>query len=224
MGSAIRNNQTPYFRRALNRLLSRGPIDTAIYSCRVIANVALSAYIDLRYGGRICRTVVSNIDRNPGAYAMAHTSYFILRGIFDPMTIKPNDVLVDAGCGQGRVLNFWLHRYPNNRIIGIEIDEAGAADLRRRYSGHKNVTIVIGDATKAVPADGTIFCLFNPFTADKVEAFERAVRALKPTVVYYNYTHMEPWRDWDVDLRKDERDYRAFRAAVIRPQEIGRKV
>ncbi|MEJ7639236.1 MAG: class I SAM-dependent methyltransferase, partial [Singulisphaera sp.] len=70
---------------------------------------------------------------------------------------------MDIGCGKGRVLNFWLERFPNNRIIGVELDDRVADRTRRRLERWRNVKIITGDAVAALPAEGTIFWMFNPF-------------------------------------------------------------
>ena len=62
--------------------------------------------MDLRYGG-LLRGTLPNRFLHLGAHHAANTPYFILPIIFDGI-IHDDDVLVDVGCGKGRVLNWWL--------------------------------------------------------------------------------------------------------------------
>ena len=160
----------------LNALLVR--------SIRIIRN----ALIDLRYGGLL-----------GGAYLSAHVTensdYVALSHIFENR-IKASDVMVDVGCGKGRVINCWLGRAPHNRITGIELDEKIANQTRQRLRKYKNVTIIAGDAVQNIPADGTLFYLFNPFDAHILEAFKNRLMSLFSkdsdiTVLYYNCKHVD---------------------------------
>ena len=106
-----------------------------------------------------------------GAKDFSNSDYKYLSNVFENR-INPIDVLVDVGCGKGRVINFWLRHAPNNQIIGIELDDEIAAKTRKRLQKHKNVTIISGDAVSNIPADGTLFYLFNPFDANVLEVFK----------------------------------------------------
>ncbi len=77
--------------------------------------------------------------------------------------VGPTDVLVDVGCGKGRVINWWLSRGLRNRMVGIEIEPDVAAATARRLRSYPNVTIVNADATTAVPDDATLLYLYSPF-------------------------------------------------------------
>lgn len=208
-------NVIGYAFRAFRRLVTRGPIDTATYSFHVARNFLLTAFIDLWYGRHLCTTDLSSPGRYPGSYGIAHTSFYVLDALFSHVEVKPDDVLVDVGCGYGRILNYWLHRYPDNRIIGIEIDRDACKSLTSRYARYRNVRIVEGDATE-VCTTGTILTLFNPFLADKMAAFADRVKPLNPTIIYYNYYHLEPFTDWTVNLYSSKVDHCAYRMAVIR--------
>ena len=96
-------------------------------------------------------------------------------------------MIVDVGCGKGRSLNWFVERYPANRIVGIELDPELCAQTARRLRRHENVTIVCGDATALLPPDGTIFYLYNPFDAG-VRRGSRSAVLERPaaTIVYYN--------------------------------------
>jgi SAM-dependent methyltransferase len=123
---------------------------------------ARNAVRDLRYGkplGGTIRTKYAHL----GANDVGNADYEDLALLFADVPVGPDDVIVDVGCGKGRSLNWFLERYPANRIVGIELDPDICADTAKRLRKHERVTVVCGDATAMLPDDGTVFYLFNPF-------------------------------------------------------------
>ena len=113
--------------------------------------ISRNALIDLRYGGLLAGAITTRY-AHLGAKNVTNTDYAYLSNVFKNR-IKPTDVLVDIGCGKGRVINFWLGCAPHNRIIGIELDDALAVKTRQRLRKRKNVTIISGDAISNIPVD-----------------------------------------------------------------------
>jgi SAM-dependent methyltransferase len=147
--------------------------------------------IDRRYGGWSGGRV--NDAPVDGGLGFTAADYYMLRRLFSPeagIEVRPDDVLVDVGCGKGRVLNFWLDQGWTNRIVGVELNPELAEWTRRRLAPWPNVEIVCADATKHVPTDGTIFFLFNPFGERLLRQFKDSlVETFGPaapiTIVYY---------------------------------------
>ena len=121
--------------------------------------------------------------------------------------ISPEDVLVDVGCGKGRVLSWWASRGGGNRIIGLEISDDVAGETRRRLRNYPNVVVIPGDAIANLPADGTVFFLYHPFGERTVRAFSERAKELfagrpRASVLYYNPVHADVFRAdaaWTVD-------------------------
>jgi SAM-dependent methyltransferase len=152
--------------------------------------IARNAVRDLRYGkplGGTIRTKYAHL----GANDVGNADYGDLGLLFAGVPVGPEDVIVDVGCGKGRSINWFLDRYPGNRIVGIELDPDICADTARRLRRHGNVTIVCGDATAMLPADGTVFYLFNPFDEPVMRRFAQAMldRGEPATIVYLNAKH-----------------------------------
>jgi hypothetical protein len=61
--------------------------------------------VDLRFGGGV-HGVVPTRYAHLGAETVANSDYAALKTI--PWDIHGPDVLVDVGCGKGRVINWWL--------------------------------------------------------------------------------------------------------------------
>ena len=180
-----------------------------------------NAAFDLRYGAFLGGTV-STPYASLGIHDTASTDYEALPEIFSN-TILPSDVLVDIGCGKGRVINWWLSRGWNNQIIGIELDPEIARETARRLQRHRNVKIIWGDALAQLPENGSIFYLFNPFNEVWVAAFKDRVATLvqsgnRARIFYYNCVHVHTFKNdprWIVD--EIEMRYPFHRLALIKP-------
>ena len=164
-----------------------------------------NARLDLRYGIRAGGVEPSFAE---GANLTLSTQVSALSLLFDPSRcpIQRGDVLVDVGCGRGRVIAYWLSRGVGNRIIGVEINPAIAHDTARRFRAYPNVSVLAGDVVEVLPEDGTLFFLFHPFDLrvmrrfrDRLAARVRELPALR--VVYYNPSEIaafEEDRRWQV--------------------------
>ena len=157
-----------------------------------------SALRDLRHGrplGGTIRTKYGHL----GAFHSTNSPYDELDVLFEGVDVRPEDVIVDVGCGKGRSLNWFLDRYPRNHIYGIELDPEICAGTAQRLRRRSNVTIVCGDATELIPREGTVFYLFNPFDGAVMTRFADTLLRRPPgaptTIVYYNAKYLDPFRD-----------------------------
>lgn len=182
---------------------------------------------DLRFGASL-RGSVSTRFGHMGAHGTENTDYLALRWTFKG-ELRPDDVLVDIGCGKGRVINFWLSRCPKNRMVGLEIDPQIAAQTRKRLSRFKNVTIVAGNCLECLPLTGTVFYLYNPFTEAVMREFKERLLALPQTdrirIFYYNCRFAEIFaNDPRFDVERHEVDPRGqfLPLLVVRPHRCSR--
>ena len=114
-----------------------------------------------------------------------------------------------------------MSHYPRHRIYGIELDPEVCARTKRRLRRFSNVTVLCGDAASLIPADGTLFYLFNPFGAEAMQRFIDALKrtntsAKERTIVYYKCKWIDCYLgdpQFDVTLI-DIPDH--HRAAIIR--------
>jgi CelD/BcsL family acetyltransferase involved in cellulose biosynthesis len=197
------------------------PLDNVVLG---LVRRALNLCADLRFGTSL-RGNVSTRFGHMGAFSTANTDYLALCRMFDGEKIQPDDVLVDVGCGKGRVVNFWLSRYPHNRMIGLELDPQIAAQTEKRLSKFKNVTIVAGDCLKRLPPAGTIFYLYNPFDEAVMREFKKRLLALpqpdRIRIFYYNCKFAEIFAgDPRFEVKRHEIDPRGrfLPLLVIRPR------
>lgn len=177
--------------------------------------------IDRRYGGSCGGSTASRF-RDSGAYGTSSADYWQLRRIFSEengLLLEPDDVLVDIGCGKGRVLNHWLELGLGNRMVGIELDPDIAAATRRRLASWSNVEILTGDAVDLLPDDATLVFLFNPFAASVLTRLrDRIADSYSPggrlRVVYYFSMHREVF-DGDPRFEVQLLARRAFHPGVV---------
>lgn len=169
---------------------------------RLVRNV----HMDLRYGGLLGGAVEQ---RYPGAKTVGSTDYALMQQIFGGR-IRDHDVLVDVGCGKGRVLNWWLENYPHHRMVGLELMEEVAAATAHRLRNFPNVRVISGDAIANLPTEATLFYLFNPFNAAIMVRFKDRMRELcraRPEclILYFAPVHIDVFQsdpDWTVKLHE----------------------
>jgi SAM-dependent methyltransferase len=153
-----------------------------------------SALRDLRHGRPLGGTVPTRYE-HVGAYHSTNSPYDDLDRVFAGVEIGPGDTIVDVGCGKGRSLNWLVEHFPENAIVGIELDPEICAATAKRLRREQNVTVICGDAIDRLPAEGTVFYLFNPFDEMVMDRFVAALlaRGTPATVVYYNAKHLAPF-------------------------------
>jgi SAM-dependent methyltransferase len=176
-----------------------------------------SALRDLRHGRPLGGTVRSRYE-HLGAFHATNSPYEDLDRVFAGVEVAPGATIVDVGCGKGRSLNWLVDRFPDNPIVGIELDPELAAATARRFRRRTNVTVVCGDATRVIPPAAAVFYLFNPFDEQVMERFAAALleRGKPATVVYYNAKFLEPFRK-GFGIRELDDPALAHRSAVITP-------
>ena len=194
---------------------------------RRLHTLSRNLLLDLRFGGRFLGGSQQSRFRDRGAAHTVNTSYRALDYVFRYVPIDPSDVLVDVGCGKGRVLNWWLNRRLTNSLVGIELDPDVADGVARRLHRYRNVSVMCGDASELLPSDATILYLYNPFAAPTLarvkSRIERCCRA-DVTVIYYNPRYIDVFSgdaNWTVTVlpigREDHLEHGAAICRYTRP-------
>jgi SAM-dependent methyltransferase len=180
---------------------------------------------DLRYGGSLAFNIgIYDLRHRPGTTGDGPSEYTynrphkvaclmnsgveLIKLVFDNR-IRDTDVLVDVGCGRGRVIAWWLDQHYENPIYGLELDPATAERTRRRYRRYPNVTIITGDAVENLPANGTLFYLYNPFDAPTLAAFRDRLKSITTApdqvrILYYTPHQLHVFEDdpdWDIQVQ-----------------------
>jgi hypothetical protein len=158
--------------------------------------------LDVRFGKRYLGRAILNEDQSRGWCNTTSTDYEALAIMFSKISVRKDDVIVDVGCGKGRVFNWLLSRHIKNRLIGIEVHPEVAQFTRKRLRSYLQIEIRTGNIleNEIFPSNGTIFYLFNPFSeivirkfADKIEEKIKQgvfVHKNRPLIIYYNCCHL----------------------------------
>lgn len=131
-------------------------------------------YIGENLGG----IVYSERLKKHGAYQTQSVDYIALYHGIKKIRITESDVIVDAGCGKGRAIVWFLKHYKQNRVFGIELNEEIADQTTKRFEKYPNVTIIKGDAIENIPLDGSIFYMYNPFVGSVMQRFKEKLEEL----------------------------------------------
>lgn len=122
----------------------------------------------------------------PDGCHAASVDYAIVGDVLDDLDLRPDDVLVDIGCGKGRVICLAARRRMA-RVVGIdlspEIVDVALDNVRRLRGARSPVDVLVADAVTYDYSDVTCAYLFNPFehfVLDRVLTKIRADRAGAP--------------------------------------------
>lgn len=135
-------------------------------------------------------------DTIPGCIRIEPTASGVLQAIFHTVPISQEDILVDIGCGDGDVIEHWLHMGLKNQMIGMEWHGETYESTRERFKDIVNVSILHGDAAHN-PPEGTLYYLFNPFRGEQMAAFEQRVPRTA-RIIYYNPTEIGLFSNWNI--------------------------
>ncbi len=131
----------------------------------------------------------------------ATVSYGLIERTLEATGIGPGDVLIDVGCGRGRVLACAARRSVAE-VIGLELDSARAAiarsNLDRMRSRVSSARVVVGDASTYEFTNETVIYMFNPFggevMAEMMTNLERSIETnpRSVTIAYVYPLYPEP--------------------------------
>lgn len=127
--------------------------------------------VDLEWEKQLKIRTTGRDDTNSDTYKYPYepTPYAVLERIVNTGMIRKNNVLVDYGCGKGRV-DFFLSYQTRCKSIGIEYDERlfeRALDNKSTATSGMRVEIINQNATEFIP-DTSVdrFYFFNPFSIE----------------------------------------------------------
>ena len=130
------------------------------------------------------------------------TDYGVLERLAESGHIRSDQVLVDYGCGKGRV-GFFLSNRLGCHSIGVEFDSdiyRQAMENCRSYTGRGSVEFVCMSAENYPVKAGDCFYFFNPFSVEILaSAFRRILDSWyenpRPVKLFFYYPH-DSYRIW----------------------------
>ncbi len=104
-------------------------------------------------------------------YPYEPTPYSVLERLADSGFLNEDSVLVDYGCGKGRV-GFFLNRQLGCKIIGIEYDDRIFAQAMENLRNFKRdgISLLCTRAEDYLPMEADSFYFFNPFSVEILRA------------------------------------------------------
>lgn len=161
---------------------------SALYRPKRVFQVIKNAFLDLKFGGKYLGVSIQNYNDEKGYINTGSSEYSCLENLFSRVDINENDIIVDLGCGKGRVINWFLNKKIKNRILGIEVYPEIAAFTRNRLKKYKQVEILTGCVGEDIHLieRGTIFYLFHPFRERLMKNFSDQLLTLINTKKYYD--------------------------------------
>jgi predicted RNA methylase len=126
----------------------------------------------------------------------AATSYPVIFRILDFLDLSSIDIVVDLGCGKGRVV-CCAARYHLAEVIGVEdvpvLSEYAETNSRIMRGRNSKISIVKCKAEDFDYSRGTVFFLNNPFGPQTLDAvltqMKRAAQLSGKRLVYFNPVH-----------------------------------
>ncbi len=108
-------------------------------------------------------------EAGPYHYPYEPTPYTVLERMANSGYIGKKNVLIDYGCGKGRV-DFFLSYQLRCKTIGVEYDEhlyeAVLRNKKAAISGRTAEFVLANAENYAVPTDADCFYFFNPFSIE----------------------------------------------------------
>jgi SAM-dependent methyltransferase len=165
--------------------------------------------IDSEYGIHTSGAIASEILYGSKRAALDYVFYVgsqpgVIRRSLALIPNMPSTILIDLGCGKGRVLAV-ASEFPFREIVGVELSESLAfvaaknmEIVRRRFTKRSPIRVVVDDAVEfPFPDSPLAIFLFNPFGKASmrrlVSRLETALagpwRSHGIHIVYYNPVH-----------------------------------
>jgi len=159
------------------------------------------------------------------------TNYEELEVIFfEYSKLDENDIIIDVGCGKGRVFNYLLYKGLRNKMIGYEINSVVGEKTKKRLKRFKNVEIRCENIFDDFPKEGNIFYLYNPFKEAMITEFMQRILAVSdrnPVILYNNPIHLEIFNNGNFSCQLFEipvsRYGYTYTFAVIKPKQAVKK-
>lgn len=159
-------------------------------------------------------------------YGYDPTPYIVLEKLVKLDMIKEDDILVDYGCGKGRI-EFFINNQIGCKTIGIDHSKRllkKAENNLEKYGKTEDIKFIHSKAEEYNPNDATCFYLFNPFSTKIfrqvlrkiIESKERNPREI---MIFFYYSTIE----YKMYLPTEDR-LEHIKSVTFNPEEIDDKV
>lgn len=131
-------------------------------------------------------------------YGYDPTPYVVLEELVKLDLIKKSDILVDYGCGKGRI-GFFLNNNIGCKVIGIDHNKRlikKADNNLENYGYTDDIEFIYSKAEEYTPDEANCFYLFNPFST---KIFRQVLRKIEDSkknnprdiLIFFYYSTIE---------------------------------
>lgn len=137
-------------------------------------------------------------DEDNQNYGYDPTPYIVLERLVELDILKKDDVIVDYGCGKGRIC-FFINSQVGCRIIGIDHSERLLEIARENLESYGNgadIDFVNSKAEDYVPDGANCLYFFNPFSSHVFQEVLRRIgesygRNPREILIFFYYSTIE---------------------------------
>jgi arsenite methyltransferase len=124
----------------------------------------------------------------------------IVEPMLEMMHLRPNETILDAGCGTGWLCRLLAQRAPQGRVIGIDVSDEMIRRAREASTAFDNVTFMTG-GVDSIPAEDESFrravsvesAYYWPNPAHGLQEINRVLRPGGSAWVLINYYRDNPY-------------------------------
>ena len=131
-------------------------------------------------------------------YGYDPTPYIVLERLVQLDLLKEDDVVVDYGCGMGRV-GFFINSQVGCKVVGIDHSERlleKANENLKSYGGSEGVVFVHAKAEEYLPDGANCLYFFNPFSS---HIFQKVLKRIEESygnnpreiLIFFYYSTIE---------------------------------
>ena len=131
-------------------------------------------------------------------YGYDPTPYIVLEELIKLDLIKKEDIIVDYGCGKGRI-GFFLNKQIGCKVVGIDHSERllkMATKNLESYGDNGDIKFIHSKAEEYLPTDANYFYFFNPFSTKIFRQVLRKIEESKENnprdiLIFFYYSTVE---------------------------------
>lgn len=131
-------------------------------------------------------------------YGYDPTPYIVLEELVKLDLIKKEDIIVDYGCGKGRI-GFFLNNQIGCKVVGIDHSERLLKMANKNlesYGDNDDIKFIHSKAEEYLPTDANYFYFFNPFSTKIFRQVLRKIEESKENnpreiLIFFYYSTVE---------------------------------
>ncbi len=103
--------------------------------------------------------------------------------VLERLHLQGNEIVLDGGCGTGRVTEQLVAKLPHGKVIGADASAKMIEEAKERFAGNPRVTLLVADLTEISlpePVDAILSTATFHWIKDHDKLFTQLAKILKP--------------------------------------------